>query len=62
MSLPCRAVQWNHIGWQKFVFVVKQGVSKSTLEKRLIQVGIADATNYEVISGSEPGRDRRSSR
>jgi HlyD family secretion protein len=33
---------------QRFVFVVKDG---STLEKRPIQVGIADATSYEVISG-----------
>jgi len=27
------------------------GVGKSTLEKRRIQVGIADATSYEVVSG-----------
>ena len=35
------------------MFVVKKnglGV-KSTLEKREIHVGIADATNYEVVSG-----------
>ncbi len=30
-------------------------VGKSTLEKRLIQVGIADATNYEVVSGLKEG-------
>jgi len=36
------------------VFVVRTnqlGVGKSTLEKREIHVGIADATNYEVVSG-----------
>jgi HlyD family secretion protein len=36
---------------QRFVFVVKEGVGTSTLEKRQIQVGIADANNYEVVSG-----------
>jgi HlyD family secretion protein len=40
---------------QKFVFLVREGVGKSTLEKRLIQVGIADATNYEVVSGLKEG-------
>jgi len=39
------------IGGQTFVFVVKDGVGKSVLEKRSIRVGIADATNYEVVSG-----------
>jgi len=39
------------IGGQSFVFVVKDSVGKTMLEKRRIQVGIADATNYEVISG-----------
>ena len=33
----------------------KGGVGKSTLEKREIHVGIADATNYEVVSGLEEG-------
>jgi len=39
---------------RRYVFVVKAnqlGVGKTVLEKREIQVGIADATNYEVISG-----------
>jgi len=36
---------------QSFVFVVKSGVGKTVLERRPIQVGIADATNYEVVSG-----------
>ncbi len=40
---------------QKFVFLVRESVGKSTLEKRLIQVGIADATNYEVVSGLKEG-------
>ena len=39
------------VGGQTFVFVVKDGVGKSVLEKRSIRVGIADATNYEVVSG-----------
>ncbi len=53
IAVPRGAVESQ--GGQKFVFVVKQGVSKSTLEKRLIQVGIADATNYEVVSGLNQG-------
>lgn len=40
---------------QKFVFLVRQSVGKSTLEKRLIQVGIADSINYEVLSGLQVG-------
>lgn len=40
---------------QKFVFLVRPGVGQSTLEKRPIQVGIADATNYEVVSGLQEG-------
>jgi HlyD family secretion protein len=39
------------IGGQSFVFVVNDTVGKTVLEKRLIQVGIADATNYEIVSG-----------
>jgi HlyD family secretion protein len=39
------------LGGQSFVFVVKDSVGKTVLERRLIQVGIADATNYEVVSG-----------
>jgi HlyD family secretion protein len=39
------------LGGQSFVFVVKDSVGKSILEKHAIQVGIADATNYEVVSG-----------
>jgi HlyD family secretion protein len=36
---------------KRFVFVVRPGVGKVTLEKRQIQVGIADATSFEVLSG-----------
>ena len=39
------------LGGQSFVFVVKDSVGKSVLEKHAIQVGIADATNYEIVSG-----------
>jgi HlyD family secretion protein len=39
------------LGGQSFVFVVKDTVGKTVLEKRRLQVGIADATNYEVVSG-----------
>jgi len=45
-------------GEHRFVFVVKAkqlGVGKSTLEKREIKVGIADATSYEVIGGLQEG-------
>ena len=40
---------------QRYVFVVKDGVGPSRLEKRLIQVGIADAANYEVVNGLREG-------
>lgn len=43
---------------RRFVFVVKRnglGGGKSTLEKREIRVGIADSTNYEVVSGLQEG-------
>lgn len=52
LSVPRGAVEAE--GGRKFVFVVKDnqlGVGKNTLEKREIQVGIADATSYEVVSG-----------
>lgn len=53
IAVPRGAVESE--GGQKYVFLVRQGVGKSTLEKRLIQVGIADATNYEVIGGLQVG-------
>src|SRR5882672_2165701 len=52
LSVPRGAVEAD--GGRRYVFVVKKnqlGVGKSTLEKREIHVGIADATNYEVVSG-----------
>ena len=45
-------------GGRRYVFVVKRNqlsVNQSTLEKREIHVGIADATNYEVVSGLQEG-------
>ena len=53
MAIPRGAVE--RIGGQSFVFVVKRGVGKDTLEKRPIQVGIGDATNYEIVSGLNEG-------
>ncbi|HEX8763753.1 MAG TPA: efflux RND transporter periplasmic adaptor subunit [Candidatus Acidoferrum sp.] len=56
LSVPRGAVEIQ--GGRRYVFVVKLsqlGVGKSTLEKREIRVGIADATNYEVVSGLEEG-------
>src|SRR6266852_2889930 len=52
LSVPRGAVAAE--GGRRYVFVVRSnqlGVGKSTLEKREIRVGIADATNYEVVSG-----------
>ena len=40
---------------QRYVFVVRDSVGQSRLEKRPIQVGIADATDYEVVSGLQEG-------
>lgn len=56
LSVPRGAVEIE--GGRRYVFVVKLsqlGVGKSTLEKREIRVGIADATNYEVVSGLQEG-------
>src|SRR6266446_1643653 len=55
LSVPRGAVAAE--GGRRYVFVVRKnqlGV-KSTLEKREIRVGIADATNYEVVSGLQEG-------
>ena len=49
ITVPRGAVQTE--GAKRFVFVVKEGVGVSKLEKRLITVGIADATNFEVTGG-----------
>ena len=56
LSVPRGAVE--AVGGRRYVYVVKSnqlGVGRSTLEKREIRVGIADATNYEVVSGLEEG-------
>jgi HlyD family secretion protein len=56
LSVPRGAVEAD--GSRRYVFVVKKnqlGVGKSTLEKREIHVGIADASNYEVVSGLQEG-------
>src|SRR5205823_9148487 len=56
LSVPRGAVEAD--GGRRYVFVVRKsqlGVGKSTLEKREIHVGIADATNYEVVSGLQEG-------
>jgi HlyD family secretion protein len=56
LAVPRGAVEAE--SGRRFVFVVKRaelGVGKSTLEKREIHVGIADATSYEVTSGLQEG-------
>ena len=56
LSVPRGAVEAE--GGRRYVYVVRSnqlGVGRSTLEKREIRVGIADATNYEVVSGLEEG-------
>ena len=56
LAVPRGAVAYE--AGQRFVYVVKQnryGVGKAILEKREIQVGIADATSYEVVSGLQEG-------
>lgn len=52
LTIPRGAVETE--GGMRYVFVVKSGdlpVATSTLEKRPIQVGIADATSYDVLAG-----------
>jgi len=52
LSVPREAVQVE--GGNRYVYVVKDsqiGLSRTTLEKRQVQVGIADASSYEVVSG-----------
>ncbi|MGC1616979.1 MAG: efflux RND transporter periplasmic adaptor subunit [Candidatus Acidiferrum sp.] len=56
LAVPRGAVAYEN--GSRYVYVVKPnqlGVGKSTLEKREIHVGIADATSYEVVSGLEQG-------
>ena len=53
LAVPRGAVETE--GGQRYVFVVKAGIRDSTLEKRPIQVGIADTTSYEVLGGLREG-------
>jgi HlyD family secretion protein len=56
LSVPRGAVETEN--GRRYVFVVKKNplaVSQTTLEKREIQVGIADTTSYEVMSGLQEG-------
>ena len=56
LTVPRGAVEAEN--GKRFVFVVLRnalGVGKATLEKREINVGIADATNYEVAGGLREG-------
>ena len=56
LTVPRGAVEAEN--GKRFVFVVLRnalGVGKATLEKREIDVGIADATNYEVSGGLKEG-------
>jgi HlyD family secretion protein len=56
LTVPRGAVSAE--GARRFVFVVKSnelGVGTPKLEKREIRVGIADLTNYEVVSGLQEG-------
>lgn len=56
LTVPRSAVESD--GGKRFVFVVKDGginVGKNSLEKRPIAVGIADASNYEVVAGLSEG-------
>ena len=56
LAVPRGAVAYE--GGHRYVYVVKPtqlGVGKSTLEKREIKVGIADATSYEVLGGLHEG-------
>jgi len=49
VTVPRGAVETEN--GKRYVFVVKEAVGNPTLEKREIQVGIADATSFEVVSG-----------
>jgi HlyD family secretion protein len=56
VTVPRGAVEAEN--GRRFVFVVLRntlGVGRATLEKREIHVGIADATNYEVVAGLNEG-------
>ena len=49
VTVPRGAVESQN--GKRYVFVVRSGVRDAKLEKREIQVGIADATSFEVLGG-----------
>jgi HlyD family secretion protein len=49
VTVPRGAVETEN--GKRFVFIVKSGVRNDVLEKREIQVGISDATSFEVLNG-----------
>jgi multidrug efflux pump subunit AcrA (membrane-fusion protein) len=52
LSIPRGAVQMD--GTHRYVYVITDGtlgVNQTRLEKREIRVGIASATDYEILSG-----------
>ena len=49
VTIPRGAVETEN--GKRYVFVVQSGVGNYRLEKREIQVGISDATSYEVLNG-----------
>lgn len=51
ITVPRGAVETE--GGNRYVYVVKDGVGNTRLEKREIEVGIADATSFEVQKGLE---------
>jgi HlyD family secretion protein len=54
LAVPRGAVEFD--GGHRFVFVIRRNeFGKTTLQRREIQVGIADATNYEITGGLQPG-------
>ena len=54
LAVPRGSVEGE--GGKRYVYVVKRGeLGKSKLERREIQVGIADSTNYEIVCGLQPG-------
>jgi HlyD family secretion protein len=56
LAVPRGAVQLQ--GGNRFVFVVKDnglGVTQKKLERRLVVVGIASATSFEILSGLQEG-------
>lgn len=49
LAVPRGAVQIQN--GRRYVFLARDGVGKTFLEKREVQVGIASATSYEILGG-----------